>query len=163
MPGSSSYRGFSPKSVGGTYTPIWRIVGRVPPGSTTLGAIAESGPVTDGTWNTGWTVGTATSGKYSILVYGSYPTAASFTTTSALAAATKPGASDSYRTESTYTGTFEAGNWAVSLAVSSGTASAVGRGRARYRIWASTDPTGQSSVRELTSGVNSTGILSALT
>src|SRR5207253_1810272 len=110
-----------------------------------------------------WTVGTATSGKYSILVYGSYPTAASFTTTSALAAATKPGASDSYRTESTYTGTFEAGNWAVSLAVSSGTASAVGRGRARYRIWASTDPTGQSSVRELTSGVNSTGILSALT
>jgi len=80
--------------------------------------------------------------------------------TSLLAAATGPlvgtdssatGAADFWRSEIPFLGHFAAGNWVFNFDVR--TQSPTVTGRMRFRVWASTDPSGAGTHRELTAGV----------
>lgn len=109
----------------------------------------------------GWQVGkTATSSPYMRGFIGATATSSASAAASSLATATGPRlgtgsgattASDFFRTAAVVAGNFPAGNWTFNFTLRT-TVASTQAGRMRFRLWASTDPTG-ANARELTSGV----------
>jgi hypothetical protein len=121
-----------------------------------FGSLQDGGTAPTRVANTGFTVGTTAANNYALMWYAASRTAASFAATSPLSTSTGPSNTSAqataWRSENTLTGTFEPTSWTLNFPIRS-TSGTAHRGAMRVRVWASTDATGQSNKRELTSGV----------
>jgi len=144
-----------------------------------MGAIQDGGSAPTAVVSTfGWTVAkTSTSTPYWQARIGATAAATVASASSTIATDTHPTAGtgtgnttagDSFRTQNAYTGafvgTFAPGNWVFNFGMRCTTSSSQA-GHINCRLWASTDASGQTGTRELTSGslVGSTVTLSSTT
>lgn len=121
-----------------------------------MGSLQDGGTAPTRVGNTGWNVGAnPTSTPFALMAYGTIVPRANFVASSPQALGSGPvntaGAASAWRSETAYTGSFAATQWAMAFAIRSTNGTAQ-RGNIKVRVWASTDPTGQTNKRELTPG-----------
>lgn len=102
------------------------------------------------TSTTGWTVGTTVATRYSAMTYNAEVPATGFTTTIQPSGGpiTTNGhkAEDCFRTSAVTSGVFSRGTWYSSLSLIAVTNASSQDGRARFRLWRSTDAAGANAV-----------------
>jgi hypothetical protein len=127
-------------------------------GSTKLVDMQDGGtaPAT-ATMVTGWTVGTTVATRYAEMTNGAKVAAASFGTTALPDAAVSNANGDSCRSPSAYSGVFANSNWVFNFACARSAGTNSGSWALRMRVFASTDATGATGLRELTGSTQVSG------
>jgi hypothetical protein len=119
-------------------------------GGGSAGTLAIAAP-TASTSTTGWVVGTTVANRYSRMTYNSEIPAANFTSTAQPSGAPTGSAQDCWRLSAVTSLLYSAGTWYSSVSAIAVTSGGVQDGRARFRIWRSTNADGTSAT-ELTQG-----------
>lgn len=109
-------------------------------------AFVEVAPVT-ANFSTGWVVNGVPANEYSEMVAGAERGAGSFTTTVKPVGVPNNALGDSFRTEETLYGTFEAGTWDMDMYMISLTSAGPGGGSLVMKIFKGTDPTGANATQ----------------
>jgi hypothetical protein len=94
---------------------------------------------------TGWTAGTTPAGNYSLMAAGVERLAATFGATPLPDAAPNNTLGDGFRTELSYSGTFSAGDWEISISLATVTSGGDVDGNLRFRLWKSVNADGSSA------------------